>query len=260
MVRRAAELTENLVASGEYVSVVLRFITVAFLHTLSLSVRDGSPMKTIDWLIIVASCLLVGPVDVLAQEVLGENKEMRNLVPPPAPGASVLAAPAVAGAPYRARLAYMIPSNRQPQPDAEKLIQRFGLMMQRVYRENMARSGYGERTFEFETEPGSSVPKVHVLLVPEPDTSFHDVDFGGRFSRILSGVSQAGFPVFALGEALLVIAEIQQQLPDGSFLESSVFFGGAGAIEYTGVAIVTGETLARMPAAFLVDDRTVQAA
>ena len=206
-------------------------------------------MKTLDWLIIVGSCLLAGSVDTSAQEVLGESKERRSLTPVVAPGPSALAAPAVIGAPYRVRLVYMIPSNRRPQLDAEKHIQRFALTTQNVYRENLARSGYGDRTFEFETEPGSSVPKVHVLRVSEPDTSFRS------FFSVLSGVSQAGFPVLVHGDALLVIAEIQQQLPDASFLENSVFFLGLGELDNTGVAVVTGETLARMPAAFLVDDR-----
>ena len=56
-------------------------------------------------------------------------------------------------------------------------------------------AGYGDRTFELEIEPGSSVPRVHMIRASEPDSSFHDRDYGGRFTRIVGGVSQAGFPV-----------------------------------------------------------------
>jgi hypothetical protein len=50
------------------------------------------------------------------------------------------------------------------------------------------------------------------------------------------------------------VAEIHRQLPDGTLQQGTTFFGGTGIVD-TGVAVITGETLARMPSTFLVDDR-----
>ncbi|MEO8324852.1 MAG: hypothetical protein ABI618_03325 [Nitrospirota bacterium] len=118
----------------------------------------------------------------------------------------------------------------------------------------MERLGFGPKAFEFETEADGVVPKIHMARVAEPDTNFHDLDYGAQWSKLLDGIASVGFPSFQPGEVFLVIAETHIQQADGSFLQSSVFFGGAGASD-SGVGMVTGETLARMPGPFLVDDR-----
>jgi hypothetical protein len=197
------------------------------------------------------SLLLLSCVGVSAQGPFG-----------PPPQQIALAAPASASSPtltgdsiqYKVRIVYLIPSNRQPQRNAERILQRYVSMVRALYREEMARLGYRQKNFAIETEEGSSDPIVHVAHVMEPDTSFHDFDYGGRFGRITSGLSSAGFFPFQRGEVLFVVAETHRQLEDGSLLQSSIFVGGTGNQE-SGISIVTGETLARMRPGLLVDDR-----
>lgn len=126
--------------------------------------------------------------------------------------------------------------------------------MQRWFREQMERLGYGSKTFQYETQADGRRPKVNFAYVDNPDTFFHDQDYGMRWSKILDGIASVGFLPWQSGEVLLVVAETHLQLPDGSFLEGSTFVGGAGG-GFTGVGIVTGETLARFSATLLTDDR-----
>ena len=90
---------------------------------------------------IVALLLLQGHTVVFAQEVLGEHPDHPALSRfAPAVGASdVVQSLLSTGPAYKVRIVYLIPSNREPQPDAEKILQRFGLSVQTLYRENMAR-------------------------------------------------------------------------------------------------------------------------
>jgi hypothetical protein len=144
---------------------------------------------------IVALLLLRGHTVGFAQEVLGEHPDHPALSRfAPAVGASgVVQSLLSAGPAYKVRIVYLVPSNREPQPDAEKILQRFGLSVQTLYRENMARQGYGTKTFEFETEEDGVIPKVHIVRVAQPDTAFHDLDYVGLWGRVLSGLASAAF-------------------------------------------------------------------
>jgi hypothetical protein len=154
---------------------------------------------------------------------------------------------------YQLRIIYMIPSNRSPQPAAEEKLQHYVVRMQSWFSENMELSGYGPKTFQYEAEADGITPKVNVVYVAQPDTYFHG-DYLERWSNVLNGIAGAGYPPWQRGELLLVVAEMQVQVVDGSFMESTVFFGGAGG-DFQGVGMVTGETLARFPETFLTDDR-----
>jgi len=162
-----------------------------------------------------------------------------------------------AGPAYKVRIIYLIPSNREPQPNAEQILQRYALRAQTLYRENMARQGYSEKTFELETEADGTIPKVHVERVPQGDFQFQDPDYLTQWANILNGVVAAGFTPFAPGEVLWVIPEMHEQLADGTILPASQFVGGAGTGS-AGLAAVSGDFLARMPASFLTDDRNYQ--
>ncbi|MFZ1746279.1 MAG: PKD domain-containing protein [Nitrospirales bacterium] len=189
-----------------------------------------------------------------AEVILGENPDRAKLQPPELSKirGGELALPG--DTKYVVRIIYLIPSNRTPQADAEKILQKYGLRVQGWFREHMERLGFGPKSFEFETEADGIVPKVNMAHVAEPDTYFHDFDYGAQWGKILGGIASAGFPSFQPGEVFLVIAETHIQQAGGSFLGSSVFFGGAGLGD-SGVGVVTGETLARMPGPFLIDDR-----
>lgn len=189
-----------------------------------------------------------------AEVILGENPDRAKLQPPELPTIRSRELALPRDTKYVVRIIYLIPSNRTPQANAEKILQKYGLRVQGWFREHMERLGFGPKAFEFETETDGVVPKVNMARVAEPDTYFHDLDYGTQWGKILGGIASAGFPSFQPGEVFLVIAETHIQQANGSILGSSVFFGGAGLVD-SGVGLVTGETLARMPGPFLVDDR-----
>jgi hypothetical protein len=181
--------------------------------------------------------------------VLGEDPRIRELGPPTEfPRLQALAT----GAEYRLQVIYMIPGNRTPQPGAEQTLQDFVIRMQAWFRDHTERIGYAPKTFAYETEDGST-PTIHVAYVEQPDYYFHD-DYVQRWSKVLNRLTAAGFPMWHDGTLTLVIAEMHVQEPDGRLRETSIFFGGAGT-STSGVAMVTGETLARMSQSFLTDDR-----
>ena len=212
-------------------------------------------MKTVNrrWLVtFVVLAIVASPARAFTQSVLGEPPDHRDL-PIVAVGANGVAQLAVNPV-YKVRIVYLIPSNREPQPNAEHILQRYALRVQTLYRENMARQGYGEKTFTFETEPDGIIPKVNLVHIPQTDSQLQDLDYNTRWQNILGGLNTAGFSPFQQGEALWVIPEMHQQLPDGTFLESGGFVGGAGT-GTSGVAAVSSDFLARMPASFLTDNR-----
>lgn len=182
--------------------------------------------------------------------VFGENPARQDLVP-----FSEDLRPRIleASETYWLRIIYMIPSNRSPQPGAEETLQDYVVRKQNWLSEHMERLGYGPKTFQYEVESDGRTPKVNFVYVAQPDTYFHG-DYLERWSNVLSGIADAGYPPWQRGELMLVVPEMHVQLEDGSFLESSVFFGGAGT-NFSGVGMVTGETLARFSKAFLTDDR-----
>ncbi len=202
--------------------------------------------------LVIVLGFLASPGRAFTQTVLGEPDQSSL----PIVGGNIAALSAVQTG-YRVRIVYLIPSNREPQPKAEQTLQRYALRVQTLYRENMARQGYGEKTFTFETEPDGIMPKVHVVHVPQTDSQFQNPDYGTRWANILNGVAAAGFPAFQQGEALWVIPEMHQQLPDGTFLESGEFVGGTGT-GTSGLAAVSSDYMARMPASFLTDNRNYQ--
>jgi hypothetical protein len=203
----------------------------------------ATPLLTLSTAMAQDGSQAIAPVD----SVLGEDPARRELAP--ATDLRVFEAFAVAND-YKLRIVYMIPSNRSPQPQAEAILQEYVLRMQNWSSDHMERLGYGEKTFKYETEADGITPLVNLAFVAGVDTDFHGT-YLERWSKILGGIASAGFPPWQNGELLLVVAETHVQLTDGSILEGSTFFGGAGT-NYSGVGMVTGETLARSSEAFLV--------
>ncbi len=150
----------------------------------------------------------------------------------------------------------MIPSNRLPQHRVKQTLQDYVVRMQGWYREEMERLSYGPKSFIYETEFKSKDPKVNLVYVPQKDTDFQG-GYGDRWGKILTALVTAGYPPWQRGELKLVIAETQIQNSNSSFIydtNDSNFVGGAGG-DFTGVGLVTGETLARFPKAFLTNNQ-----
>ena len=116
----------------------------------------------------------------------------------------------------------------------------------------MERLGYEPKTFTYESEKNGT-PKIDFIYVEQPDSDFHG-DYLERWDKVLNRISAAGFPLWQQGVLTLVIAEMHVQEPDGRLRDESTFVGGAGT-SVSGVAMVTGETLARLSEPFLTDDR-----
>jgi len=57
------------------------------------------------------------------------------------------------------RAAYIIPSDRTAQPYGVAHLQQAIRMIHEFYGEQMARWGYGYKTFRYETETGSTTPR-----------------------------------------------------------------------------------------------------
>jgi len=164
---------------------------------------------------------------------------------------------------YKVRVIYMIPSNRLPQHQAKQKLQDYVVRMQDWYREEMERLGYGSKSFIYETELNGKAPKINFVYVPQPDTAFQG-GYGDRWGKILDALVTAGYPPWQQGELMLIIAETEIQNSDdksplySSFIyngNDSNFFGGAAGGDFTGVGLVTGETLARLSKTFLTNNK-----
>jgi hypothetical protein len=193
---------------------------------------------------------LTGFAAAASPNTLGENPGHQRLRPP------IRLPLSPGGGAYQLKVVYMVPANRSPQPEAEQMLRSYIVRMQAWFREEMTRLGYGPKSFVYETESSVLLPRIHLLQVEQPDTAFQGT-YQARWNKILDAVAAAGFPLWTSQELVLIIAETQIQNPDGSFLygaDDSTFFGGSAA-DFSGIGLVTGETLARFNETFLTDDQ-----
>ena len=73
---------------------------------------------------------------------------------------------------YVVRVAYLIPTNRKPQPKVVANLQKLLPWLQNWYAEQMDRHGYGRKTFQFESAAGEP-PPVHLVRIAGSDTDYH---------------------------------------------------------------------------------------
>ena len=142
------------------------------------------------------------------------------------------------------RVAYLIPTNRDPQTHATSTLQTAMRWYQEWYRDQMEQNGFGPKTFRFETEADGVTPKVWVVDVDARDDELHADPYGAPIAL----AKQAGVPVGEAGQTWLLIPESHTLRPDGTFAG-----GAAGA--NVGVAVVGSDGLAMMHVALLGDAR-----
>lgn len=183
----------------------------------------------------------------LSDRVLGEPFEPKDLVPVLPLEADRSTKPVER---YRLRVVYVIPHNRVAQPEGEAKLRAFVEVMQRWFADRMELMGYVPKTFTIDPDPNGSGPKIDVIESTHPDSWFH----GDLWGRVLADVDSWGIPVWQSGTVLLIVAETQIQDPDGSIREGTGFVGGA-TLGFSGVGMVTGDTLARLSESMLTDDR-----
>lgn len=141
-------------------------------------------------------------------------------------------------------IAYVIPSNRSPQPLAEQNLQYHARLMQGWYREQMDRNGFGTKTFDIETAGDGVTPVVHVI-----HSSMTDIEMRGGGALDLWANTQramidAGHPMFIPGEAWLIVPETHEQLPDGQIigdiaLGQNLGIGAGGGVAMTGSSLLS---------------------
>jgi hypothetical protein len=133
------------------------------------------------------------------------------------------------GAPM-VRIAYVIPSNRTPQPDGVANIQRALRLVHDWYGEQMWRWGFGYRSFRYETEEDGVTPLVHVLHVAETDAYLREV----LWVRAMEAAYDAGATsIYDPGEVWVFFPETHLQLPSGEIIGGACW-GGGGALAIPG--------------------------
>lgn len=147
------------------------------------------------------------------------------------------------------RVAYLIPSNRTPQPEAVANLQATMLLYQDWFREQMERNGFGPKTVQLETLDDEVAPRVHVVGLEGTDAFYRADDEGNAgstiWSRVLSGATDAGVPVWREGEVWLLVYEAHEQQSDGSIVghtalgTSAGTLGGAGGVGLMSSAVVS---------------------
>lgn len=137
--------------------------------------------------------------------------------------------------PAKIRIAYIVPSNRTPQPHYKENLQFAIEMAQMWYRNAMIQNGFEAKTFIYETEDESPRPKIHLVNVTETD----DYLWGGNgnvlFERTKVAAKNVGLTVDFEGELWVLIPETHVQNPDGSFYGGLALGGGGGSGKNSGV-------------------------
>lgn len=121
---------------------------------------------------------------------------------------------------YRVRIAYIIPSDRQPQSRYEDKAAVLMSRIQTFYADQMERSGFGRMTFEVESGSDGK-PAVHLVHSKLTAAVFADIGHakyvaGKYWDHAFQAVIDAGYQPDAPGEVWLCFVEAQEQLADGS--------------------------------------------
>jgi hypothetical protein len=152
--------------------------------------------------------------------------------------------------PPTVRVAYVIPSNREPQPDAVANLQRIIELYQGWFADQMDRNGFGSLTFRAETMADGETAQIHVVHTAETDAQFRT----DLWQQVGQSVTEAGIPLWSDGEIWLLVPEAHVQTEDGA-LEGGVALGaGIGSGTGAGVAMIGAGGLAYTHPDDLIDD------
>ncbi|MFN8346879.1 MAG: Ig-like domain-containing protein [Spirosomataceae bacterium] len=138
--------------------------------------------------------------------------------------------------PAKVRIAYIVPSNRTPQPNYKENLQFAIEMAQQWYRHQMVQTGFGPKTFLYETEEDSPRPKIHLVNVAETDSYLRGTGGYMLFDRTKVAAKNAGLTIDFEGEVWILIPETHLQNPTGSFIGGLALGGGGGSGKNSGVA------------------------
>jgi len=193
-------------------------------------------------------CLLHGALGLLVVAAALAGTPVRGDIPP------------IDGDPT-VRFAYVIPSNRTPQPDGVAHFQETVLLAHAWYGEQMSRWGFGHKSFRYETEDDGVTPLIHVINVVETDVYLRGqdaYDLWGNTSVAArnAGATSLGYP----GEIWVLIPETHFQQADSSII-GGICLGGGGALygdgspgDRNGRAMIGSDMLPFMGLSFLQND------
>ena len=148
------------------------------------------------------------------------------------------------------RVAYVIPSNRTPQPTGVANLQHAIKTGQQFFKEQMEQNGFGAKTFIFETEDDGVTPLIHVVNVAETDEYLR----GDLWGRTQQAASNAGISLWAAGEVWVVIPETHLMFPDGSGAGGVALGAGFGSGNGGGVSMIGSNALPLFHPAMITDD------
>jgi len=152
------------------------------------------------------------------------------------------------------RVAYLIPSNRNPQLEGVPNLQRTLPNWRAWYREQMELNGFGPKTFEFETEEDGVTPLIHLVNIAETDATIRSSGGYDQYSQASAAAINAGVPVGGPKQVWLLITEAHVMLPDSSILGGVFLGGGGGSGDEGGTAVVDSTALARLMPEMLTDN------
>ena len=170
-------------------------------------------------------------------------------VQPPQQQQTAFAIQAVGMAPM-VRVAYVIPSNRTPQPNGVANLQNAIKLGQQFFKEQMEQNGFGPKTFIFETEADGVTPLIHVVHVAETDEYLR----GDLWGRTQQAATNAGISLWAEGEVWVVIPETHLMFPDGSGAGGVALGAGFGSGNGGGVSMIGSNALPLFSPAMITDD------
>jgi len=158
---------------------------------------------------------------------------------------------------HAVRIAYLIPSNRSPQPDAVSRLRNSVRWFHDWFAQQMDRNGFGPKTFQFETEADGITPRIHIANLPNLDSYYRDDANNGAntWGRVLSDAGAVGIQVWSAGQVWMLVYEGHVQRPDATI--AGGFFGGAGFGSGSdgGVALLGSDSLALIRPEAITDDR-----
>lgn len=239
MTRRGPETTAHLPSSGALSSTRAPNSSIPKAIT-AVTRPHPAPRRYLSyWAALILACACAGPA------ITGNAQT--GSVGPEMDVSAAAQAPVVP----RIRLAYIIPSNRMPQPDGAEHLASALLLVRDWFRDQMKLYGMGTKTFEYETEEDGVTPLVHIVQVTETDSFLR----GDIYGRTLVAASNAGVSIWAIGEVWLLVPEIHIQNPDASITGGVTLGASFGSGHDPGVAIVGSDALARFRPDYLSDDR-----
>jgi hypothetical protein len=145
------------------------------------------------------------------------------------------------------RIAYLIPSNRQPQDIGR--IQYGAKFIRDWYADQMDRYGFGPKVFLYETEEDGQTPLVHVAF-SSINSSFTSVFAASEELQNL------GYPIFADGQVWMEFVESHTMNESGGLGGVSYRAFGPGSGSDGGAGKVSADLVAFMRPEFLINDST----